>query len=33
MLDAGVERALAAADPTPDQLYTDVYVNYRGESA
>ncbi|MFT4825714.1 MAG: TPP-dependent pyruvate/acetoin dehydrogenase alpha subunit [Halioglobus sp.] len=32
-LDAGVERALAAADPTPDQLYTDVYVNYRGESA
>jgi TPP-dependent pyruvate/acetoin dehydrogenase alpha subunit len=33
ILDAGVERALAAADPTPDQLYTDVYVNYRGESA
>jgi TPP-dependent pyruvate/acetoin dehydrogenase alpha subunit len=32
-LDAGVERALAAADPTPDQLHTDVYVNYRGESA
>ena len=32
-LDAGVERALAAADPTPDQLYTDVYVNYRGEPA
>lgn len=33
ILNAGVERALAAADPTPDQLYTDVYVNYRGESA
>lgn len=33
ILDAGVERALAAADPTPEQLYTDVYVNYRGESA
>jgi TPP-dependent pyruvate/acetoin dehydrogenase alpha subunit len=32
-LDAGFERAFAAADPTPDQLYTDVYVNYRGESA
>jgi TPP-dependent pyruvate/acetoin dehydrogenase alpha subunit len=33
ILDAGVERALAAADPTPEQLYTDVYVSYRGESA
>ncbi|TDG13317.1 thiamine pyrophosphate-dependent dehydrogenase E1 component subunit alpha [Seongchinamella unica] len=32
-LDAGVERALAAADPLPEQLYSDVYVNYRGESA
>lgn len=32
ILDAGVKRALAAEDPTPDQLYTDVYVNYRGES-
>jgi TPP-dependent pyruvate/acetoin dehydrogenase alpha subunit len=32
-LDVGFERAFAAADPTPDQLYTDVYVNYRGESA
>lgn len=32
-LDAGVERALKAADPTPDQLYSDVYVSYRGESA
>lgn len=33
MLDAGVERALAAADPTPEQLYTDVYLSYKGESA
>ena len=33
ILNAGVERALAAADPTPDQLYSDVYVSYRGESA
>ncbi|MEP1472681.1 MAG: thiamine pyrophosphate-dependent dehydrogenase E1 component subunit alpha [Halieaceae bacterium] len=33
ILDAGVERALAAADPTPEQLYTDVYLSYRGESA
>ena len=32
-LDAAVERALAADDPTPDQLYTDVYVSYRGEPA
>jgi TPP-dependent pyruvate/acetoin dehydrogenase alpha subunit len=32
-LDAGFERAFAAAEPTLDQLYTDVYVNYRGESA
>jgi pyruvate dehydrogenase E1 component alpha subunit len=32
-LDAGVERALAAADPTPEQLYSDVYLSYRGESA
>ena len=33
VLNAGVERALAAADPTPDQLYSDVYVKYRGPSA
>jgi pyruvate dehydrogenase E1 component alpha subunit len=33
ILDAGVERALAAADPTPEQLYKDVYLSYRGESA
>ena len=33
LLDAGVERALAAADPTPEQLYTDVYLSYRGEPA
>jgi TPP-dependent pyruvate/acetoin dehydrogenase alpha subunit len=33
VLNAGVERALAAADPTADQLYDDVYVSYRGESA
>ncbi len=32
-LDAGVERALAAADPLPEELYSDVYVSYRGESA
>ncbi len=33
MLDAGVERALSAADPSPEQLYSDVYVSYRGETA
>ena len=33
ILDAGVERALNAAEPALDQLYADVYVNYRGESA
>jgi pyruvate dehydrogenase E1 component alpha subunit len=33
ILDAAVERALAAEDPTPDQLYTDVYLSYRGETA
>jgi pyruvate dehydrogenase E1 component alpha subunit len=33
LLDAGVERALAADDPTPEQLYTDVYLSYRGEPA
>jgi TPP-dependent pyruvate/acetoin dehydrogenase alpha subunit len=32
ILDAGVKRALAAADPTPEQLYSDVYVSYRGEA-
>ena len=30
-LDHAVERALAADDPTPDKLYTDVYINYEGE--
>ncbi len=29
-LDRAVERALAADDPTPDKLYTDVYINYEG---
>ncbi len=33
ILDAAVERALAADDPTPDQLYADVYLSYRGETA
>ena len=33
VLDAGVKRALAAADPSPEQLYSDVYVNYRGDTA
>jgi pyruvate dehydrogenase E1 component alpha subunit len=33
ILDAAVERALAAEDPTPDQLYADVYLSYRGETA
>jgi hypothetical protein len=23
---------LAAADPTPEKLYTDVYVNYEGRA-
>jgi acetoin:2,6-dichlorophenolindophenol oxidoreductase subunit alpha len=31
-LDYAVEQALAADDPTPDKLYTDVYINYEGES-
>ena len=31
-LDRTVELALAAADPTPEKLYTDVYVNYEGRS-
>lgn len=30
-LDHAVEQALAADDPTPDKLYTDVYINYEGE--
>jgi len=30
-LDKAVERALAADDPTPDKLFTNVYVNYEGE--
>lgn len=29
-IDAGLERAYAAADPAPAQLHTDVYVDYRG---
>ena len=29
-LDGAVERALAADDPTPDKLYTDVYIHYEG---
>ena len=29
-LDHAFENALAAADPTPDKLYTDVYVSYEG---
>jgi pyruvate dehydrogenase E1 component alpha subunit len=29
-LDHAVERALAADDPTPDKLYTDVYIHYEG---
>ena len=29
-LDSGVEGALSAADPTPDKLYTDVYIDYAG---
>ena len=31
-LDRTVELALAAADPTPDKLYTDVYVDYEGRA-
>jgi pyruvate dehydrogenase E1 component alpha subunit len=31
-LDRTVELALAAADPTPEKLYTDVYVNYEGRA-
>ena len=31
-LDRTVELALAAADPTPDKLYTDVYVSYEGRA-
>ena len=30
-LDRAVEYALAADDPTPDKLYTDVYIHYEGE--
>jgi pyruvate dehydrogenase E1 component alpha subunit len=33
ILDNGVEYALNAADPSPDQLHTDVYLSYREESA
>ncbi|MBT6039295.1 MAG: thiamine pyrophosphate-dependent dehydrogenase E1 component subunit alpha [Halieaceae bacterium] len=31
-LDRTVELAFAAADPTPDKLYTDVYVDYEGRA-
>ena len=31
-LDRTVELALAADDPTPDKLYTDVYINYEGRA-
>jgi len=29
-IDQGIEVALAAADPTPDKLFTDVYIHYEG---
>ena len=29
-IDRGFEVALAAADPTPDKLFTDVYIEYAG---
>ena len=29
-IDRGFETAYAAADPTPDKLYTDVYIHYEG---
>ena len=29
-IDRGFEVALAAADPTPDKLFTDVYIEYSG---
>jgi hypothetical protein len=31
-LDRTVALALAAEDPTPDKLYTDVYVTYEGRA-
>lgn len=31
-LDRTVELALSAADPTPEKLYTDVYVHYEGRA-
>ena len=29
-IDRGFEVALAAADPTPDKLFTNVYIEYAG---
>ena len=29
-IDRGFEVTYAAADPTPDKLYTDVYIHYEG---
>jgi TPP-dependent pyruvate/acetoin dehydrogenase alpha subunit len=29
-IDRGFEVTYAAADPTPDKLYTDVYIQYEG---
>ena len=29
-IDRGFEVTYAAADPTPDKLYTDVYIHYDG---
>jgi TPP-dependent pyruvate/acetoin dehydrogenase alpha subunit len=29
-IDRGFEVALAAADPTPDKLFTNVYIDYAG---
>ena len=29
-IDRGFEVTYAAADPTPDKLYTDVYIQYGG---
>lgn len=30
LIDRGLERAYAASEPARDQLFTDVYVNYKG---
>ena len=29
-IDRGFEVTYAAADPTPDKLFTDVYIHYEG---